>query len=135
MVPTEGDDIPVLREIHYDPSSANMCHKSVSLIALATEFRISKLAAVIRTSALPRFGAEDASVSLARHPWLFPEGGEDLTHDQTQRNTDKEGKWRAPHIRSGRIIQLYIFKTPINSERLWMWPDTGRNAMLSTRTW
>ena len=108
-----------------NPSSADLFHKSVFLTALATGFRISQLAAIVRTSAFLRFGLEDASVSLAPHP-MFLAKNERIGHTIGPK-VIPAWKVEGEHHTLCPVgaIRQYISKTQTNSDRLWVWPDTG----------
>lgn len=52
-------------------SPGDSLHRAVFLIALASELRVSQIAALVRAPSLPQFSTGDLSVSLAPHPRLL----------------------------------------------------------------
>ena len=109
-----------------EPSHDQLMSKAIFLIALASGYRISELAALMRTNTLTKFAPDSSFVLLATNP-KFIAKNERLTH--------RLKPIKIPALMEGNnhhalcpVIALkdYIHAVPADaSDRLWVWPTSN----------
>ena len=109
----------------------DLLHKSVFLIALASGLRISQLVALARSPAHTKFPIDGSSVILAPFPGFLA---------KNERSGDKVGPVEVPawkleghnHILCPvATLKEYLSQVPLDSERLWVWPDSLKPCSIS----
>ena len=114
-------------------SQEQIFRKAVFLVALASGFRISELAALTRSKSLTRFAPDFSFVMLATNPkFLFK--NERLQHRMKPSKVPALRSEEGTHaLCPVAALHSYISAVPAEkSDRLWIWP-TSRKSCSSTQ--